>query len=140
MYGHTEEMMNAVAQGLSRGGTALDIFDAARTHVSYILPSLWLRRGVMIGAPTYEVKLFPPVAEVLNMAVHKRIVRRKAAYFGSYGWSGGALKEVKKIIEPAHWELGRSVEFIGSPTREELRKGEALGRTFAEEIAALPES
>jgi anaerobic nitric oxide reductase flavorubredoxin len=140
MYGHTEEMMDAVAQGISRGGAVLDIFDAARTHVSYILPSLWLRRGVMIGAPTYEVKLFPPVAGVLNMAVHKRIVQRKAAYFGSYGWSGGALKEVKKIIEPAHWELAQSLEFIGSPTREELRKGEELGRTFAGEIAALPES
>lgn len=134
MYGHTERMMNAVAQGISRAGAALEIFDAARTHASYILPSLWSKSGVVIGAPTYEVRLFPPVAEVLNMALHKRILNRKAAYFGSYGWSGGALRELKKIIEPAKWDLRESLEFIGRPGAEDLKKGEELGRRFAELI------
>ena len=88
MYGHTERLMNAVACGVSDAGVRLEIFDAARTHVSYILPSLWSRTGVIVAAPTYEVKLFPPVADVLNMAVNKRIMGRPAAYVGSYAWSG----------------------------------------------------
>ncbi len=134
MYGHTERMVSAVAQGISEAGIPLEIFDAARTHVSYILPSLWLNAGVAIGAPTYEVRLFPPVAEALNMAVSKRILNRKAAYFGSYGWSRGALKELKSIIEPAKWDLRESFEFIGSPKEEDLKKGEELGRNFAELI------
>jgi anaerobic nitric oxide reductase flavorubredoxin len=132
MYGHTEKMMNAVAQGISQTGIPLEIFDAARTHVSYILPSLWPREAVMVGAPTYEVKLFPPVAGVLNMAVNKRILGRKAAYFGSYGWSGGALKELKEIIEPAKWELWGDLVFRGSPTKEDLWRGEDFGRNFAQ--------
>jgi flavorubredoxin len=135
MYGHTERMMNAVAQGISRAGIPLEIFDAARTHSSYILPSLWLKSGVMIGAPTYEVRLFPPVAEVLNTALHKRILNRIAGYFGSYGWSGGALRELKKIIEPAKWELRESLEFVGRPGAEDLKKGEEFGRRFAEYVA-----
>lgn len=134
MYGHTEKMMNAVAQGMARTGAKIDIFDAARTHVSYILPSLWRNAGVMIGAPTYEVKLFPPVAEVLHMAVNKSIRDRKAAYFGSYGWSGGALKELKEIIGPAKWEFWGELVFRGSPTKEDLRRGEEFGRNFAEDV------
>ena len=136
MYGNTERMMNAVAIGISEAGVPVEVFDAARTHVSYILPALWTKSGVMIGAPTYEVKLFPPMAEVLNMAVNKRVLGRKAAYFGSYGWSGGALKEVKRIIEPAKWELGETLEFIGSPKPEDLAKGLEFGRRFAERIKA----
>ena len=66
-------MMNAVAQRISREDIPLEIFDASRTHVSYILPSLWTKVGVMIGAPTYEVSMFPPVEGVLNMAAHKHI-------------------------------------------------------------------
>lgn len=132
MYGNTEMMMNAVAQGISRAGVPLEIFDAARTHVSYILPSLWTKAGVMIGAPTYEVSLFPPVADVLNMAVHKRILNKKVACFGSYGWSGGARKHFQKIIEPLKWEMMEYFEFMGSPTREELKKGEEFGAKFAE--------
>jgi len=38
MYGNTEAMMTAVAEGISRTGIPLAIYDAARTHVSYILP------------------------------------------------------------------------------------------------------
>ncbi len=134
MYGHTERMMNAVAQGMMRTNLNVEIFDAARTHVSYILPSLWSNEGVMIGAPTYEVKLFPPVAEILNMAANKGIRNRKAAYFGSYGWSGGALKELKKIIESANWELWGELVFRGNPTEEDLRRGEEFGQSFAEYV------
>jgi anaerobic nitric oxide reductase flavorubredoxin len=134
MYGNTEAMMNAVAHGISRTGIPLEIFDAARTHASYILPSLWRRRGVVIGAPTYEVTLFPPVAHLLDIAVHKGVRNKKAALFGSYGWSGGAQGDIKKIIEPAKWEVVDSFEFIGAPTKEDLKKGEEFGAAFAERI------
>jgi flavorubredoxin len=131
MYGNTEEMMNAVAQGISREGVPLTIFDAAHTHVSYILPSLWTQRGVMVGAPTYEGGLFPPVAQVLDMAAQKRIRNKKVARFGSYGWSGGAQRDFERIIEPLKWELVDYFEFIGSPTEEDLRQGEEFGARFA---------
>lgn len=134
MYGNTERMMNAVAAGISQAGIPLEVFDVARTNVSYILPSLWTKAGVMIGAPTYEVKAFPPMAAALTMAVNKRIFNRKAGFFGSYGWSGGALREVKKITEPAKWDLADTLEFVGSPTGEDLKKGEEFGRRFAESI------
>jgi len=137
MYGNTEMMMNAVAQGISHVGVPLEIFDAARTHVSYILPSLWTKSGVMMGAPTYEVSLFPPVAEVLNMAFHKRILNKKVACFGSYGWSGGAQRHFSKIIEPLRWEVIDYFEFMGSPTKEELKRGEEFGVKFAELIREM---
>jgi flavorubredoxin len=136
MYGNTEKMMNAVAQGISEGGMPLNIFDAAHTHVSYILPSLWTNRGVMIGAPTYEGALFPLVAQVLETAVHKRMRGKVAAYFGSYGWSGGARRQLEKIIEPVKWELVDTLEFVGAPTEEEMRKGTELGTRFAHTIGA----
>jgi len=134
MYGNTEAMMNAVAQGISRVGVPVEIFDAARTDVSYILPSLWTKAGVMVGAPTYEGTLFPPVAQALEMAVLKRVLNKKVAMFGSYGWSGGALGHLRKIIEPVKWELADSFEFVGKPTEEDLKRGEGFGARFAEVI------
>ncbi len=132
MYGNTEKMMDAVAQGISEAGVPVSIFDAAHTHASYILPSLWTQRGVMVGAPTYEGGLFPLVAHVLDMAVQKRIRGKTAARFGSYGWSGGAQKEFEKIIEPLKWQLGGSFEFVGAPSEQELSQGLAFGKAFGE--------
>ncbi|MCE5258796.1 MAG: FprA family A-type flavoprotein [Chloroflexi bacterium] len=136
MYGNTEAMMNAVAEGISRCGVPLEIFDAARTHASYILPSVWTKSGVMIGAPTYEVSLFPPVAEQLEALVEKRIMKRKAAYFGSYGWSGGALKRAQEIVEPLQWEWLDTLAFQGGPKLEDFKRGEEFGCKFAEALKA----
>jgi len=136
MYGHTEKMMNAVAQGIAAEGVPLEVFDAARTHASYILPSMWTKKGVMVGAPTYEVSLFPPVAHLLDLAVHKQIRFKKAARFGSYGWSGGAQKRFEEIVAPAKWELLDSFEFVGSPTKEQLAAGQEFGSRFARSLLA----
>jgi len=136
MYGNTEAMMNAVAEGASRSGLPVAIYDAARAHTSYILPSLWTRRGVLIGAPTYEGNLFPPVAEVLHLAGAKRIQRRLVGYFGSWGWSGGARKECQQLADELKWDWWDALEFNGAATREQLAEGEAFGRRFAEAVAA----
>lgn len=134
MYGNTERMMNSVAKGVADAGIPVEIFDVARTHTSYILPSVWTKSGVIIGAPTYEVALFPAMTQKLEEIAIKRITDKKAAYFGSYGWSGGALKQVKQIIEPVKWDLLDSFEFQGGPTDEDLKKGEYFGKSFAEEL------
>jgi len=131
MYGNTEAMMNAVARGVSREGVPLSIFDVTRTHASYILPALWTQRGVMVGAPTYEGSLFPPMAQVLDMAAHKRIRNKQVARFGSYGWGGGAQRDFERIIEPLKWELVESFEFMGGPTEADLKRGEEFGARFA---------
>jgi len=134
MYGNTELMMNAVAQGVSSEGVDVRIFDAAHTHVSYILPSLWTQRGVMVGAPTYEGGMFPPVKQALGMASQKKIRFKIAARFGSYGWSGGAGRAFDRIAEALKWEVAETLEFVGRPTDDELRAGEAFGARFARRV------
>lgn len=134
MYGNTEAMMNAIAQGLSDENVFVEIFDVARTHSSYILPSLWEKEGVLIGAPTYEVSLFPPMVHLLEEAAIKRVINKKAAYFGSYGWSGGAIKKIKQIIEPIKWSFEDVLDFRGEPNKDMLAKGKTFGRDFARKL------
>ena len=131
MYGNTERMMNAVAEGVSSTGLPIEIFDAARTHPGYILPSIWTKSGVIVGAPTYEVSLYPPVAHVLEMILHKRIQNRKAAYFGSYGWSGGAKRDCLRITEKLKWDWVETLEVQGGPANKELHRARELGERFA---------
>lgn len=134
MYGNTEKMMNAVAQGISKTDIPIEIFDSARIHVTYILPSLWKYRGVMIGAPTYEGSLFPPVVNILEKARLKRILNKQAAYFGSYGWSGGAVRNLSSLINSLKWNLVDQLEFCGAPEDALLKKGEIFGTQFAQLI------
>lgn len=138
MYGNTEEMVDAVASGVAEAGVPVDIFDVRHIHASYILSSLYTRNGVLIGAPTYEGELFPPMAHVLDIAGRKRIRDRKAAYFGSFGWSGGARREIAKLAEELNWDLVESWEFPGAATHQQLADGKELGYRFATSLKETP--
>lgn len=134
MYGNTEKVVEAVATGVARAGVPIDVFDVRHVHPSYILPSVYTKSGVLVGAPTYEGELFPPMAHVLDLISRKRITNRKAAYFGSYGWSGGARREVSRWAEQLEWDLTEAWEFPGSAAREDLIKAESLGYSFAMQL------
>jgi anaerobic nitric oxide reductase flavorubredoxin len=134
MYGNTEAMMNAVAQGISDEDVPVSIFDAAHTHASYILPSMWTQRGVMVGAPTYEGGLFPPVEQALEMASHKKISNKLTARFGSHGWSGGAGRRYNQLVEEMGWTVLEEFEFTGGATQADLERGQAFGAAFAREV------
>ena len=134
MYGNTDMMLDAVIETLKKGEIPFESFDASRTHVSYILPSLLTRSGVIVGAPTYEAGLFVPVANVLDMAMRKGVKNKKVFRFGSYGWSGGAQKEFEKIVGDMKWDIAGSFEFNGRPTKDDLKKGKTL---FAEFVKGL---
>lgn len=134
MYGNTETLMDSVAQGVSQTASSLEIFDVSRIHTSYILASLWSKSGVIIGAPTYENELFPSMAHVLDIAIRKGVQHKKAAYFGSYGWAGGALRELEKQLALLKWQLTDTLVFQGGPSQEVLVQGKEFGRKFAEMV------
>ena len=134
MYGNTDRLSAGVQKGLEATGVPLEVFDVTQTHVSYILPALWVNKGVVIGAPTYEGSLFPTMAQVLLMAEFKRIFHKEAIYFGSYGWGGGATRYLNTQFEKLKWQLVDTLEFAGEPKAETLVEAEAFGRRFGERI------
>ena len=134
MYGNTETLMNSVAKGISNAGVKVSIFDVARTHVSYILPSLWTQKGVIVGAPTYEGSLYPAMQSALEEVAIKRVMNKKTAIFGSYGWSGGAEKTIRSIVEPLKWDVVDTFSFRGGPSDEDLAKALEFGAAFARSL------
>jgi anaerobic nitric oxide reductase flavorubredoxin len=130
MYGNTEKMAAAVEEGLRKSSVPFNRFDVTTTNVSYILPSLMAMQGVLIGAPTYEGRLFPVMNQVLEVAGLKHLGVKKTAYFGSYGWGGGGLRMLTEKLADLKWELGESLEFAGRPTAETLERGRELGERF----------
>ena len=135
MYGNTEIMMSAVAEGIAFAGIIPETFDVARVHASYMLPALLVNKGVVVGAPTYEATLFPYMQNILEKAVLKNIKNKKAVYFGSYGWSKGALKKTLELTEPLGWQYIEHLEFAGGPDSGVIKKGFELGKLIAEAVS-----
>lgn len=127
MYGMTEKAVDFAENVLKREGIKVNKLKMPLESESEMIATVFKSAGVIIAAPTYEYKLFPPVAAAMDELGRKRITGKAAFRFGSYGWSGGAEKELKEIIErnSMKWDFVESVEFEGSPKEEDLIKIEA---------------
>ncbi|MDR3201097.1 MAG: FprA family A-type flavoprotein [Spirochaetales bacterium] len=133
MYGNTEKVVDAVITGLKESGAPFSIFRVPHDDVSYILASAWKSTGLIFGMPTYEYKMFPPVAHVIDELGRKKVFGKKVFRFGSYGWSGGAAKELAELTAKYNWEFIEPVEFAGSPVEADYE----LVRTRAKELAEI---
>ncbi len=127
MYGMTEKAVNFAESILKREGIKVNKLKMPLESESEMIATVFKSAGIIIAAPTYEYKLFPPVAAAIDELGRKRITGKAAFRFGSYGWSGGAEKELKEIIERNNmkWDFVDSVEFEGSPKEEDLIKIES---------------
>jgi len=124
MYGMTEKAVEFTEKVLKREGVRYNKLKMPLESDSEMVAIVFKSAGVIIAAPTYEYKLFPPVASALDELGRKKVSGKTAFRFGSYGWSGGAEKELKEIIERNNmkWDFLESVEFEGAPTQEDFNK------------------
>lgn len=134
MYGNTKMATDAVMRGVAHEGVPMEVFEVPRAEESYILASVFKNRGVIVGAPTYETKMFPPMAHALDELARKGMTNKKAFRYGSFGWSGGAQKEFDAIAESLQWVRAESFEFRGAPTTDDLNRVEELAAAFARMI------
>lgn len=112
MYGNTEDMAEAVAQGaVAEGVKDVVIHDVSKSDLSDILRDIFKYKGLIIGSPTYSNELYPGVKTVVNALLTRGVKDHYFGCFGSFTWAGNAVKELTKFVEEIGWDLvGESVE------------------------------
>ncbi|NHI91013.1 MAG: FprA family A-type flavoprotein [Candidatus Lokiarchaeota archaeon] len=138
MYGNTEVMLNSILKGIADEGVQATIHRVPNEDVSFILADAYKSAGLIIGAPTYEYGMFPPMKYFMDLLRKKHVRYKKVMYFGSYGWSGGAKKDFDELSQNMHWDFLEPVIFNGHPTLEELKTGEKMALEMAKEIKNIP--
>ncbi|MDP3696359.1 MAG: FprA family A-type flavoprotein, partial [Desulfocapsaceae bacterium] len=136
MYGNTQKVVSAMVQGVRAEGLPVHIHRVPDEHVSFILASAWKSAGLILGMPTYEYRMFPPMAWALDMLGRKKVWNKKVLRFGSFGWSGGAQRELEVLTEKMKWDFIEPVEWQGRPDDEVLARAEAQARALARQIKA----
>lgn len=138
MYGNTEKMMEAVARGLSEEDVSrVRIHNVSTTHLSFLIRDAWRYKGLILGGPTYDTGLFPPMQFLIDMLQRKMLKNRTLGLFGSYTWSGGGVKSLVKFAEEGNWNLVEPVvECRSCPISDDVSQCVELGRNIAKAIKA----
>ena len=106
MYGNTERMAEAVAQGLALGGIKnVVLHNVSKTDASVILRDIFKYKGLVIGSPTYCNELYPEIDSLLKKIEIRGIKKRDFAFFGSFTWAGIANKKLAEFGEKMKWRI-----------------------------------
>lgn len=124
MYGNTARAVAPIVEAIEAQGVRAIVHQVPQTHIGHILASAWRSTGIVIAMPTYEFKMFPPMAMVLDELGRKQVVGKLALRVGSFGWSGGAQRELDEIMErqKMKWQFLEPVEFKGAASTEDLQR------------------
>ena len=134
MYGNTERLVNSIVQGVRSEGLPVHVHRVPDEHVGAVLASAWKSSGLVVGMPTYEYEMFPPMAWALDMFRRKKVLNKKVLRFGSAGWSGGAQRELTTLTEKLKWEFLDPIEWMGAPTAKEFELALVQGRELAKRV------
>lgn len=123
MYGMTEQAVVLVREQLEKAGIAFRDLRMPKVSKTDMMTDIFQSAAIIIATPTYEYKMFPPVANALDELGRKKVTGKLAFRLGSYGWSGGAEKELKDLMETyrMNWEFIETVEFAGKPKAKDMQ-------------------
>ncbi len=127
MWGSTDKMARAIADGLAHGGTEVRVLPISGTHRSDVATEVLRAGAIVVGSPTINNNMFPSVADVLTYLKGLKPQNKLAAAFGSYGWSGEAVKQITDIFESIKLEVVDSIRIQWVPTKEQLKECFELG-------------
>ena len=136
MYGNTKKMAEEIARELAENGIEkIILHDVSRTHTSFIVRDIWRYEAMILGSCTYNTQLFPPMEELVNFLENIRVHDHTLGIFGSYSWSGGAVKRLKQFAEKVKCDLVEPViETKFSPKDEDSKKCRQLGKNVADKL------
>ena len=132
MYGHTEQMAEAVAEGAASITKNVKVYDVSRTNASYILADIFRYKGFICGSPTYCNELYPEINSLLAKIKTRGIKNREFGCFGSFTWAGATLKNFKAFAEEMKWDCVATPEIKQNLTEEQYKELYNLGRVIAE--------
>jgi flavorubredoxin len=136
MWHSTEKMAHAIVSGISREGVPAKPMHLRKTHRSEIMTDVFDAKAVVVGSPTLNNQLFPSLSDFLTYMKGLKPLNKIGAAFGSYGWSGEAVKMINKELEAMKFEIvdpGLRVLYV--PDKEALENCYELGRKIGRAVA-----
>jgi flavorubredoxin len=135
MWHSTERMAQAIAEGLTAGGSAVQVMPLSASHRSDVAGEMLDAGALLVGSPTINNHMFPTVADCLCYLSGLKPAGLIGAAFGSFGWSGEATKHLADALtEMAVEQVAEPLKAKYVPTDEDLATCRQLGLTVAAKL------
>lgn len=135
MWQSTALIARGICDGLVSNGVNAKVMPLQSCHRSDIATEILDAGALMVGSPTLNNNVFPTVADVLTYLKGLKPRNLIGAAFGSYGWSGEAVKHIQEVLREMKVELvGEGINVRYVPDEDALAECFSLGALVAEKL------
>ena len=134
MWQSTRHMAQAIATGIETQspGTVVKLMNASKDDKNDILVEVFKSKAILVGSPTINNGYSYAIAGILEMIKGLKFKEKKAAAFGSYGWSGEATKLISAHLEDAGFQLvNQGTRIQWAPDEDSVNECREFGKAFA---------
>ena len=136
-YGYTEEIAQEIKKGIESSNFDVDIlmYNLVTADMNDVLSAINQCSGLLLGSPTLLSDTLPQIWTILsslNPVIHKGL---PASCFGSYGWSGEALKNINERYKQLKLNVvSEPLGIIFKPSENNLKDAYNFGLDFAKKV------
>ncbi|MBQ7498377.1 MAG: anaerobic nitric oxide reductase flavorubredoxin [Selenomonas sp.] len=137
MWNATRRMAECIAEGIREAApeTTVKLYNAAVDDKTEICTEVFKSKAILIGSSTVNNGYLYSIAGILEMIKGLKFKQKKAAAFGSYGWSGEAVKQLSEYLEKSGFALvNEGLRCPWQPDETKLEECRAYGREFAKSL------
>ena len=137
MWNSTRLMAEAIALGIKAASplTVVKLFNAAKEDKNDILTEMFHSKAILVGSPTINSACSFAIAGLLEMIKGMKFKNKKAAAFGSYGWSGESNKIISNGLAEGGLEVvDEGLRMLWVPDKKALETCEEYGKEFAKKL------
>ena len=135
MWHSTQKMAETIVNGLISEGIEACPMHLRSFHRSDIITEILDAGAIIVGSPTLNNGLYPTVSDFLTYLKGLKPRKKLAAAFGSYGWSGEAVKLINQELEAMKMDLidgGLKIQFV--PDDQGLAAAFQLGQRIGQAL------
>lgn len=107
MWNDTRKMAEAIAKGIQStdNKVTIKLMNTAKDDKTDVLTEVFKSKMILVGSPTVNNGYLFSIAGILEMMKGMKLKNKKAAAFGSYGWSGEAVKLITDELRKSGFDV-----------------------------------
>jgi flavorubredoxin len=137
MWNCTRRMAEAIAEGIKsvNKDVTIKIYNSSKGDKNDIITEVFKSKMVLVGSSTINKGILSSTAAILEMIKGLQFKGKKAAAFGSYGWSGECVKIINEELNKAGFEIiSGGIKELWNPDEDGLSRCRDLGRSILEKL------
>jgi len=138
MWNSTRTMAEAIAAGIYEADpeVTVKLFNSSQSDKNDIATEVFASKAILLGSSTINNGFLFSIGGTIEMIKGLKFKQKSAAAFGSYGWSGEAVKMITEDLGKCGFKvLNDGLRITWVPDEEQTKACVEFGKQFVAELA-----